>query len=212
MKQGDQFGRWTVIGEPPSTARARVLCRCECGTEREINADNLRRRISASCGCRRAEANRRRQTPAPERFWEKVNKAGPIPEHRPDLGACWVWSSASLDEKGYGRFWDGERHVKAHRYSFELAFGSMSDGLEPDHLCRNRACVNPGHLEAVTHRENSQRAAYAKGTCSQGHPLPPPGPNGRRVCRPCANERNRKYKQRKEARAMYDAITGGRNG
>lgn len=106
-----------------------------------------------------------------------------------------------MDEKGYGRFYDGNRARKAHDY----AFGPIKGGLEPDHLCRNRACVRKSHLEAVTHRENCQRAAYASETCSQGHALPEPGASGRRVCRPCANERNRKYKQRK---ARIEALDG----
>lgn len=130
-----------------------------------------------------------------ERFWSKVDKAAPSPASRPELGPCWVWTG-STDEKGYGRFHDGNRSRKAHDY----AFGPIADGLEPDHLCRNRVCVRRSHLEAVTHRENCQRAAYSKAKCAQDHPLPDPGPNGRRVCRPCANERNRKYKARKQQR------------
>ena len=85
----------------------------------------------------------------------------------------------------------------------------MPPGLEPDHLCRNRPCVQPSHLETVTHRENCQRAQYANPTCSAGHALPDPGPNGRRICRICANKRNRKYKRRKrQAMRIYDAVTG----
>jgi hypothetical protein len=143
--------------------------------------------------------------PTADRFWENVSKDGPTPNIRPELGPCWSWA-LSTDQKGYGRFWDGKRHRKAHGYAYEVSFGSMSEGLEPDHLCRNRGCVNPDHLEAVTHRVNSQRAAYTKITCSQGHTLPEPDANGRRVCRPCANDRNARYKARK-ARDVYDAIT-----
>ncbi|MGW2520519.1 HNH endonuclease signature motif containing protein [Streptomyces sp. NPDC001617] len=138
-----------------------------------------------------------------ERFWAKVDKNGPPPAQRPELGPCWVWTG-STDQKGYGRFYDGSRSRKAHDY----AFGPIADGLEPDHLCRNRACVRRSHLEAVTHRENSQRAAYSKPTCARDHALPEPGPNGRRVCRPCANERNRRHRARK-SRDVYDAVTKG---
>jgi hypothetical protein len=148
--------------------------------------------------------------PVAERFAARVDRNGPTPEHRPGLGPCWVWTGP-LDDKGYGRFYDGSRTRKAHTYAFELASGPMPEGLEPDHLCRNRACVNAErHLEAVTHRENSQRAAYFKELCASGHPLPEPAANGRRVCRPCANERNKAYKARlREARDLYDAVTGG---
>jgi hypothetical protein len=93
--------------------------------------------------------------------------------------------------------------------AYELVVGPVPDGMELDHLCRNRACVRPDHLEPVTHAENSRRAAYLITTCSRGHHLPEPGPDGgRRVCRLCANDRNREYKQRRAAR-MYDAVMGG---
>jgi HNH endonuclease len=211
MKPGDKYGRWTVIGPPPSTARTRVRCRCDCGTEREVIADALRRGLSQSCGCLRSEVARSARRDPAERFWEKVNKDGPIPEVKPELGPCWIWTD-SLDEKGYGRFNDGERPRKAHDFSYELHFDKMPTGLEPDHLCRNRPCVRPAHLEAVTHRVNSQRAAYAQDECSRGHKLPEPSANGRRVCRPCANRRSREYKERQRVLAMrvYDAVMGGK--
>lgn len=132
-----------------------------------------------------------------QRFYQNVNMRGPVPAHRPDIGQCWVWTGP-VDEKGYGRSHDGERPRKAHNYSYEMEYGAVPSGLEPDHLCRNRPCVRPGHLEAVTHRENCQRAKYANPECSKGHMLPEPGPNGHRVCRECANERNRAYKQRQK--------------
>lgn len=130
-----------------------------------------------------------------DHFYQYVNKNGPIPERLPELGPCWVWTG-STDEKGYGRYWDGRRPRKAHDFAYELESESVPPGLEPDHLCRNRPCVRRSHLEAVTHRENCQRAAYAQETCINNHLLPEPGPDGRRVCRECANARNRAYKQR----------------
>lgn len=135
-----------------------------------------------------------------ERFWAKVNKNGPVPVRKPELGPCWVWT-AGVDEKGYGQFNDGQRSRKAHAFSYELEYEEIPDGLEPDHLCRNRPCIRPDHLEAVTHRENCQRAKYAVETCSRDHQLPPPGPNGRRVCRECANISNRAYKERQRKAA-----------
>ena len=92
----------------------------------------------------------------PARFWAKVNQNGPVPAHRPDLGPCWQWTAA-LDREGYGRFhWLGQNGL-AHRIAYEMLIGPMPAGLEPDHLCRNRACVNPLHIEPVTHRENTLR-------------------------------------------------------
>ena len=69
---------------------------------------------------------------------------------------CWIWTGA-LNERGYGRAWGGP----AHRVFYERHVGQVPPGLELDHLCRNRACVNPAHLEPVTHAENMRRSALA---------------------------------------------------
>ena len=81
-----------------------------------------------------------------ERFWEKVDKQGD----------CWLWTS-SLDKGGYGQFWLGERCVEAYKFSYESRHGPVPVGLELDHLCQTPACVNPAHLQAVTHQVNMQR-------------------------------------------------------
>jgi hypothetical protein len=128
-----------------------------------------------------------------DRFWAKVIKDGPVPVSRPELGRCWGWRGKP-DRLGYCRFWDGKRRPYAHHFSYELHFGSIPSHLEPDHLCRNPSCVNPYHLEAVTHRVNTLRgesplAKQARQThCKRGHPLS--GDNlhvyrTRRICRTC---------------------------
>lgn len=70
---------------------------------------------------------------------------------------CWNWTAA-LNAFGYGRF----RGLLAHRVSYESLVGPIPDGLELDHLCRNRKCVRPEHLEPVTHDENYRRAIEAR--------------------------------------------------
>jgi HNH endonuclease len=95
------------------------------------------------------------RTPPSERFWAKINKGGPIPEHRSDLGPCWLWTAAT--NYGYGVFRIDRRSIYAHRYAYELLVGPIPDGLQLDHLCRVPPCVNPTHLEPVTHRENILR-------------------------------------------------------
>jgi hypothetical protein len=92
-----------------------------------------------------------------ERFWPKVNKTGPIPEAHPELGPCWIWTSARFGT-GYGSFsLPGGIRIGAHCFSYNIAKGLIPKGLELDHLCRIHHCVNPEHLEPVTRRENTIR-------------------------------------------------------
>ena len=81
-----------------------------------------------------------------DRFWSKVHKG-------PD---CWTWTAAT-DLDGYGVFWTGKKMRGAHRIAYKQFVGQIPDGLQIDHLCRNRNCVNPTHMEVVTPRENNLR-------------------------------------------------------
>lgn len=84
--------------------------------------------------------------------------------------------TGGLTTSGYGRFWDGTRGVQAHRFAYEQIVGPIPEGLDLDHLCRNRRCVNPRHLDPVSRRENLLRgetlpSANAQKThCPMGHP------------------------------------------
>lgn len=90
--------------------------------------------------------------PAFERFEEKV--------YRQETG-CWLWLGTKA--RGYGRFRPGgtQGKVPAHRFAYEHYVGPIPDGFVCDHLCRNRACVNPGHIELVTSRDNVLRGVEA---------------------------------------------------
>lgn len=89
-----------------------------------------------------------------DKFWSRVNKQGPIPGHRPELGPCWVWLG-SLNHAGYGRIMVNGKRQMVHCYSYETLMGkSIPSGLVIDHLCRNRRCINPSHLEPKTRKEN----------------------------------------------------------
>lgn len=94
-------------------------------------------------------ANGQRGLPMPLRFWAKADVRDPAD--------CWNWQ-ASLDvHLHYGVFsLDGRQH-RAHRVAYELVKGPIPEGLEVDHVCRNKLCVNPAHLEPVTHAENMRR-------------------------------------------------------
>lgn len=140
-------------------------------------------------------------------FFRHVNKDGPLPEKRPELGACWEWMGQQ-DGKGYSKF----RHsagTLAHRFVYELCNGVIPDGLVLDHLCRNRWCVNPMHLEPVTNHENIMRgsglaaANAAKTHCIRGHEFTPENtvlvPSGRN-CLACQRVAKRESQRRYVAR------------
>lgn len=118
-------------------------------------------------------------------FWAKVQKTE----------GCWIWTGAK-NPNGYGNFGLGNRKVgKAHRFSYQIHKGDIPAGFEIDHLCRNRACVNPDHLEAVTSKVNTLRssspiAIHARQThCVNGHEFTKENTYlrtaGGRYCRAC---------------------------
>lgn len=97
------------------------------------------------------------------RFWSYVDKDGPVPRHRPDLGPCWIWTG-SLNKAGYGNFGaSGAKTTLAHRWSYINFVGSIPKGLTIDHLCHVRACVNYiRHIEPVTQVENFRRRLWTR--------------------------------------------------
>lgn len=121
---------------------------------------------------------------------------------------CWLWTG-STDSNGYGRICcrprgsKGSRMRPAHAVAYELFVGPIPAGMELDHTCRTRGCVNPAHLDPVTHRENVLRGVgpsaeqARRETCPQGHPYTSMNNRGERICRICIRQRARsKYRER----------------
>ncbi len=130
-----------------------------------------------------------------------------------DGDGCWVWTAAR-HPRGYGHFNPDGVVRSAHRLAYEVWVGPIPEGLDLDHLCRNTSCVNPGHLEPVSRKENTMRgdtitAAHARRThCPQGHPYDeentyhiPSRPTAR-YCRICQAEHKKAYSQRLKLRAV----------
>jgi hypothetical protein len=148
-----------------------------------------------------------------DRFWSKVDRTGGDSE-------CWEWQAGKT--LGYGRFFvhdeRGRRMEPAHRIAYEQLRGAIPDGMTLDHLCRNRACCNPAHLEPVTRGLNVLRgeaptiALHRSGRCSRGHAVT--GGNVRIVrrgdreykrCKQCRRaERQREYARLRALRRTGD--------
>lgn len=99
--------------------------------------------------------------PVTDRFWEKVDKHGPTPQHCPELGACWVWT-AQTDKEGYGRFSLNGKKAKAHRMAYMLAHGPIPDKLLVCHKCDNPSCVNANHLFIGSNLDNTRDCVAKK--------------------------------------------------
>lgn len=113
---------------------------------------------------------------------------------------CWNWRSY-INRKGYGTWRRDGRNTYVHRVAYELLIGPIPDGFEVHHKCCNRSCVNPAHLQLVTHDENIRLIGRSERThCVHGHELTPENTaynRGRRVCRECRNTATRKINERK---------------
>jgi hypothetical protein len=118
-----------------------------------------------------------------------------------DPAECWEWGGY-VDKDGYGVL-SGKPQTSGHRASWLIHRGDLPDDLVLDHLCRNRKCVNPDHLEPVSIAENLRRQVK-RGSCRKGHPYTPESMyvsrSGRRICRPCRNAAVQRYAARRGPR------------
>lgn len=143
-----------------------------------------------------------------EKFWTRVEKTE----------TCWIWRG-SIGSGGYGRVTRSRKRLSAHRVAYELIKGPIPEGLVIDHLCRVRSCVNPDHLEAVTHGENIRRGETGKHGnhwtgprkthCTQGHEFAGDNLGFRkagRYCKTCSRESSlRSAAKRRGRREEYSA-------
>jgi hypothetical protein len=180
------------------------VCR-HCGRSFLATASHVRNSPATSCSIACAQASRHRDDAA--RFWQKVDRSG-------GADACWPWQRP-LSRNGYGIFSIRGKHLPAHRFAYELLVGPIPEGLEIDHLCRVRHCVNPAHLEPVTPQVNALRGNGAAGrnarktSCRNGHLYSAENTwldhRGHRYCRICLRENHRRYATRRRQRASDQA-------
>lgn len=111
-------------------------------------------RTTCACGCAQPVSPGRRYVHGHNSRGSAVDY---VAEDRGHTSPCWIWQ-LSLDTSGYGHLCRGGRKMSAHRWYYERHVGPIPAGAELDHLCRVRACCNPGHLEPVTSAENTRRA------------------------------------------------------
>lgn len=139
-----------------------------------------------------------RRVPVEARIWQKIDQTE----------SCWLWTAAR-GGGGYGII-SVDGHMRpAHRVLYELVVGPIPEGLQLDHLCRVRHCVNPGHLEPVTARENTLRGdtiparCSARSHCINGHAFTEANTyrtrEGWRACRACWSVRQVRYRAERKA-------------
>jgi hypothetical protein len=150
-------------------------------------------------------------------LWPKVDQNGPLPEYRPDLGPCWIFTGR-ISSEGYGVFDVHGVGVRAHMASFLITTGTLPDGLDLDHLCRVRKCVRPSHLEPVTRQVNVLRGVspvarqVAVTHCPAGHPYDEQNTyvkHGHRGCRACDAARAR---EKRRMAGRYVPVTHCKHG
>ena len=208
MQRGHRVAHTWLVGPiPPGLVidhRCRVpSCLNPAHLQAVTNAENMFRRRGSpvAVGADRRPSGQgwkptgrppgRNPTPLPQRLWAKVDKAAP--------DGCWLWTGAT--KNGYGAVYVGAgRSEPAHRVAYQLLVGPIPVGLVLDHLCRNRRCVNPEHLDPVTHATNILRGTgysarnAAVTHCPQGHAYDETNTylhpmRGQRNCRACRREK-----------------------
>lgn len=149
------YARWRKYGDPLYETRRYAAQGSVCsvdGCERKPHQDGM-----CYMHVRRLANHGETTDPPVRKFWAQVDKDGPLPDERPDLGPCWVWTGCVHKATGYGLFGARVGSRLVHRIAYQYVVGPIPKGLHLDHLCRRRLCLRPDHLEPVTPRENIRR-------------------------------------------------------
>lgn len=187
------------------------FCECGCGgiTPKANKTDRLSGRVKGEHQRFVFGHGRRNKGDWKKCFWQKVDKT---------TSDCWLWLSTKQQD-GYGYYAvneNGKRWGKcAHRIAYELVIGPIPDGLVLDHLCDNKSCVNPAHLEPVTQAVNLLRSKKtvnsinaAKTHCKHGHEFTSENtyiaPSvGTRHCKTCIKRRSKQYQNKRKKERQF---------
>jgi len=136
----------------------------QCGGTVLATAYQIKTGIGKFCSRKCKEAWEVRPERIRERFWSYVDKKGPIPPHRPELGHCWVWTRGKTTD-GYGQFRDSGKGVLTHRWVWKQAHGPIGKNLQILHHCDNPSCVRLSHLFIGTELDNIADKMAKKRNC-----------------------------------------------
>lgn len=195
LRKPRQFCSKKCLYESGVTGRKTTIAKIPCKKCKKL----FRPTNSKSLYCSRACYNSERpKLGLHHTFWRKVQKTE----------TCWLWTGPKSD-KGYGYAFHEGRTMSAHIASYMIHFGLVPEGLEIDHTCRVRNCVNPEHLEAVTHVVNLGRSPFMGGRnilCRHGHPFTEENTQvnrkGVRVCRICTRAAGKRSYQKNRDKVL----------
>ena len=158
------LGHNSKSGQPSTQA----FCACGCGAPLPV----AKYRSHQSRVLRGHVRPQHDQAAILERFWSRVDKNGPVPTHRPELGPCWVFTGSDRGPLGHARMHVRNKRTSAHRFAWELEHGPIADGLQVLHHCDNGACVRGAHLflgtQADNMRDMSEKGRQRKPRALQG--------------------------------------------
>lgn len=151
------------------------LCQCGCGELAPLSDENDRRRGRVKGQPMKFILNHNGKTKR-NTLTDILTRVEPVTE-----SGCWIWMGY-VGTGGYAQVHIAGKHWRVHRYLYEQLVGPIPSGLEIDHVCRVKCCVNPAHIEPVTPSQNISRQRASRTHCKRGHPLNTKLSNWCQVC------------------------------